>query len=57
MAHNNKAYTFPIGNQTAGNDDSNFEKQSSPSWVLTFVRFYYRDLLRTPDSVPTEVVR
>ncbi len=56
MATNNKAYTFPIGNQTAGNSDSNFEKQSSPSWVLTFVRFYYRDLLRTPDSVPTQVV-
>lgn len=56
MAHNNKGYTFPIGNQTPGNADSNFEKQSSPSWVLTFVRFFYRDLLRTPDSVPTEVV-
>jgi hypothetical protein len=51
---NNKAYTFPIGNQTAGNSDANFEKQSSPSWVLTFVRFFYRDLLRTPKSDPTD---
>jgi hypothetical protein len=56
MAHNNKAYTFPIGNQSGGNSDTNFEKQMSPSWVLTFVRFFYRDLLRTPGSVPTQVV-
>jgi hypothetical protein len=51
---NNKAYTYPIGNQTSGDNDSNFEKQSSPAWVLTFVRFFYRDLLRTPDSSVTQ---
>lgn len=51
---NNKAYTYPIGSQTADPQEFNFEKQSSPSWVLTFVRFFYRDLLRTPDSVPTQ---
>ncbi len=46
---NTNAFTYPIGNQV---DDTNvdnfvFEKQISPSWVLTFVRFYYRDLFRT----------
>jgi hypothetical protein len=51
---NNKAYTYPIGNQSAGLSDSNFEKQSSPSWVLTFVRFFYRDLLRTPHNSLTQ---
>jgi hypothetical protein len=51
---NNKAYSYPIGNQSAGNNDTNFEKQSSPSWVLTFVRFSYRDLLRTPHNSLTQ---
>src|SRR5271156_835048 len=51
---NNRAYTYPIGNQAAGQDDVNFEKQSSPSWVLTFVRFFYRDLLRTPHNSLTQ---
>lgn len=51
---NNKAYTYPIGNQVEDKNEFNFEKQTSPSWVLTFVRFYYRDLVRTPNSSPTQ---
>jgi hypothetical protein len=52
---NTNAFVFPIGNQTSGNQNINFEKQMSPSWVLTFVRFYYRDLLRTPGSSPATI--
>lgn len=51
---NNNAFAFQIGNPDSGDSDLNFEKQMSPSWVLTFVRFQYRDLFRTPNSVPTQ---
>src|SRR5665213_3342565 len=53
---NKKAYTLPIGNQTEDSLNFNFEKQTSPSWVLTFVRFFYRDTLRIPDSNNTQTV-
>lgn len=52
---NSNAYTIPIGNQEGGLGDSNFEKQISPSYVLTFIRFFYRDLFRTANSSPTQV--
>ena len=55
MADNSNAYVYNIGNQDPGTLYGNFEKQTSPSWVLTFVRFLYRDLLRTPNSVPDQV--
>lgn len=52
---NTKAYTFQISPQHSGLDEGNLVHQSSPAWVLTFVRWQYRDTLRTQTSVPNTV--
>lgn len=65
---NTKAYTQMIGprNRDGGKfssdeagstlgDDIGLINQTSPAWVLTFVRWEYRDTLRTPTATPTAV--
>lgn len=50
-----KAFTKYIGPSDPGQDDLNYIHQSSPSWVLTVVRWDYRDTLRTAGSQPFKV--
>lgn len=50
-----KAYTRHIGPSNPGKDDINYIHQTSPSWVLTVVRWSYRDTLRTANSKTFEV--
>jgi len=65
---NNKSYTFPIGPKMRDKSDFPPEEsgsilgskiglisQTSPAWVLTFVRWRYRDTLRTPNTAPNAV--
>lgn len=65
---NTKAYTYAIGprvqgggsvpDQEAGStlgSDIGLVNQTSPTWVLTFVRWEFRDTLRTPTSSPNAV--
>lgn len=52
----NRAYTYYIGPDPAYGDsadpvDNNYVNQSSPAWVLTFVRWRYRDTLRISNSL------
>ena len=52
---NTSAYTVSIGANTKNTDEAQAINQSSPAWVLTFVRWYIRDPLRTPNSAPNTV--
>lgn len=62
---NQKAYSFPIIPKNSGTDETSLPDgkgahlvhQSSPTWVLTFVRWQFRDTLRTPTSTPNQVRR
>lgn len=51
----NRAFTKYIGPVGSGSDESNSVHQTSPSWVLTFVRWENRDTLRVTDVSPTQV--
>ena len=50
-----RAYTYDIGPDPAygsdGGIDDGLVNQSSPAWVLTFVRWQYRDTLRISNSI------
>lgn len=60
---NQKAYTYPIipknssQDETSGSDGTgaHLVHQSSPAWVLTFVRWQFRDTLRTQTQAPLTV--
>ena len=65
---NTKAYTYPIGPKLLrqgriSQDESGSTlgpnvgliDQTSPAWVLSFVRWDYRDTLRTPTTSPNKV--
>jgi hypothetical protein len=70
---NQKAYSYPIvprnsdphkRKQNGTDENANLDgsgvtlvHQSSPTWVVTFVRWQYRDTLRTQTSTPLEVRR
>jgi hypothetical protein len=48
-----RAYTYPVGPFGSGQGEEDLVHQSSPSWVLTFVRWENRDTFRntvTPSS-------
>jgi hypothetical protein len=50
-----RAYTVNVGQNNTNRSDSvdmpvSMEGQSSPTWVLTFVRWNVRDPIRTPDQ-------
>lgn len=49
------AYTVDLTANTDSTDESDAVNQSSPTWVLTFVRFENRDTLRNQDIPPLEV--
>lgn len=55
MAINSKAYTVNINPEGSGLGEDGGVHQSSPTWVLTFVRWDYRDTLRTPTSDPFHI--
>ncbi len=50
-----RAYTYDVGPDPAygadGGIDDGLVNQSSPTWVLTFVRWKYRDTLRISNSI------
>jgi hypothetical protein len=48
----NNAYTVSITGNTESPDEDNAVNQSSPTWVLTFVRFENRDTLRNTTISP-----
>ncbi len=50
-----RAFTKFIGPIGSGQGEDNFVHQSSPAWVLTFVRWENRDTLRNTNVSPTEV--
>lgn len=50
-----KAFTYPIGLKNSGAGELGAVHQSSPAWVLTFVRWEFRDTLRTPNNAPFTV--
>ena len=60
---NQRAYSFPIIPKNSGPDETSLPNgkgahlvhQSSPTWVLTFVRWQFRDTLRTQTSTPNQV--
>src|SRR5579864_7559207 len=52
---NQKAYIYAIGPKNSGMDENYKDHQSSPTWVLTFVRWQFRDLLRTSTTSPSQV--
>jgi hypothetical protein len=45
-----RAYTFKINPEGSGIDEDSSIHQTSPAWVLTFVRWNDRDTLRNPNS-------
>lgn len=47
---NKKAYVYSINPEGSGQDENHMVHQSSPTWVLTFVRWADRDTLR---HIPT----
>lgn len=51
----NNAYTIDLTANTTSNDEDGAVNQSSPTWVLTFVRFENRDTLRNTTIPPLEV--
>lgn len=52
---NPSAYTIPISPFGSDASENNLVHQSSPAWVLTFVRWNIRDPMRTPTSAPQEI--
>ena len=50
----NNAYTVSLTANTESTDEDGAVNQSSPTWVLTFVRFYNRDTLRNNTSPAIE---
>lgn len=50
---NTNAYTYDLSPLGSGDDEDGLVNQSSPTWVLTFIRWEQRDTLRT---VPTSTV-
>lgn len=52
---NTKAFTHFIGPTGSGEDEAGLVTQTSPTWVLTFVRWEVRDPLRTPGGEPNTV--
>jgi hypothetical protein len=55
MSNNVKAFTRVIAPLGSGPDENFHVNQSSPTWVLTFVRWQFRDTLRTPTDSPDQV--
>jgi hypothetical protein len=55
MSNNIKAFTKVIAARGSGQGENHHVNQSSPTWVLTFVRWQYRDTLRTPTDNPDQV--
>jgi hypothetical protein len=55
----NRAYAYYIGPDPAYGESAGLEdglvNQSSPSWVLTFVRWRYRDTLRTNNIAASDI--
>src|ERR1035437_3695320 len=43
----NRAYVYQIGTSGSGSDEDNSVHQTSPSWILTIIRWKNRDTLRT----------
>lgn len=62
---NQRAYSYPIIPKNSGPDETSLPDskgahlvhQSSPTWVVTFVRWQFRDTLRTQTSTPNQVRR
>ena len=62
---NQRAYSYAIIPKNSGPDETSLPQgqgahlvhQSSPTWVVTFVRWQFRDTLRTPTENPTQVRR
>jgi hypothetical protein len=52
---NTKAFTKVIMPNTADGSEQNAVHETSPAWVLTFVRWQVRDPLRTHSSTPNSV--
>ena len=50
-----RAYTFYIDPNGSGTGENNSIHQTSPAWVLTFVRWNNRDTYRTTTTSSTEV--
>jgi hypothetical protein len=50
-----RAYVFKINPNSTGPDEHNLVHQTSPAWVLTFVRWSNRDTLRTTGTPYTDV--
>ena len=50
-----KAFVFPITPKNSAPEEGGYVHQSSPSWVVTFVRWEFRDTFRTHVSKPTTV--
>ena len=50
---NNKAFVKKVEVFGSGQDEDGLVHQSSPAWVLTFIRWEIRDTLRTDDSTDT----
>lgn len=48
----NNAYTVDLTSNSTANDENSAINQSSPTWVLTFIRFQNRDTLRNT-NVPS----
>ena len=47
MATNKTAYVYPIVPNASGSGETDGVHQTSPAWVLTFIRWEVRDTLRT----------
>lgn len=60
---NQRAYSYPIIPKNSGPDETSLPEgkgahlvhQSSPTWVVTFIRWQFRDTLRTQTSQPNLV--
>ncbi|HEY5234950.1 MAG TPA: hypothetical protein VIJ14_02130, partial [Rhabdochlamydiaceae bacterium] len=48
---NSKAYTYPVNPTGSGAGEHNQVHVTSPSWVLTFVRWKYRDTYRVNEAI------
>lgn len=54
IMNGNNAYTIELTANTQSQDEDSAVNQSSPTWVLTFVRFKNRDTLRNTTVSPLE---
>lgn len=50
-----QAFSIPIKPENSGQDENDLVHQSSATWVVTFVRWEFRDTLRTKTDSPTSV--